>query len=164
MILMVTTGSPEALLEIGFRTMVSFGESLLFKKCKTNTFSFLTLLPDYQGKDFSTLSCSWFLQARFQKCLGAVPNKIYNRKTRKQINGRNAVIKGRQLRPGSSISQTLTSLFFQDFLSENMTSFQTTSTPSSVSMARNELSMPGTLRWFNYKKSCSNKKRLQSVR
>ena len=42
-----------------------------------------------------------------------------------------------------------TSLLFQDFLSENITSFQTTSTPSSVSIARYELSIPGAFRWLN---------------
>lgn len=42
----------------------------------------------------------------------------------------------------------LTSSCLKFFLSEIMTSFQTTSTPSSVSMAKNASSIPGTLRWL----------------
>lgn len=41
-----------------------------------------------------------------------------------------------------------TSCALKTFLSEKRTSFQTTSTPSSVSMAREALSTPGTLPWL----------------
>lgn len=44
----------------------------------------------------------------------------------------------------------LTSSCLKFFLSEIMTSFQTTSTPSSVSMAKYASSIPGTLRWLTY--------------
>lgn len=44
----------------------------------------------------------------------------------------------------------LTSSSLKFFLSEIMTSFQTTSTPSSASMAKYAASIPGTLRWLTY--------------
>lgn len=53
----------------------------------------------------------------------------------------------------SIITLGLTSSSLKFFLSEIMTSFQTTSTPSSVSMAKYAASIPGTLRWFTYSRS-----------
>ena len=49
-----------------------------------------------------------------------------------------------------------TSCDFEDFFSEILTSFHTTSTPSSVSMAKNAQSMPGTSRCVTYRCNTSD--------